>query len=160
MKAFDRLTRNGRLRRLRRVVLEALQHYDLRIERVALLDRVIERADRLYARLYADADGLILIHGDLHYWNVHVHRGDLHVIDFEDVMLGYPMQDVAVTLSYGRQREGYEEWWAAFREGYARVHREPVQGPRAFHGSLRVEAGSRPRWPSVPTSFSGPTGCW
>jgi Ser/Thr protein kinase RdoA (MazF antagonist) len=63
---------------------------------------------------------------------VHVHRGELYVIDFEDVNLGYPVQDVAVTLSYGRQREGYEAWRAAFKDGYSSVRAWPGEGERTI----------------------------
>jgi Ser/Thr protein kinase RdoA (MazF antagonist) len=37
---------------------------------------------------------------------------------FEDVMLGYPVQDVAITLYYGRQRDDYDELREAFKDGY------------------------------------------
>jgi len=96
-------------------------------ERIALLNRVIEKADRLFEGLYADEGGRILIHGDLHYWNVHVYRGKLYVIDFEDIMLGYPLQDVAVTLSYGRHREDHAELSAAFKQGYTERRHWPVE---------------------------------
>jgi Ser/Thr protein kinase RdoA (MazF antagonist) len=36
-------------------------------ERIALLDEVIQRADSLFRQLYADSDGKMLIHGDLHF---------------------------------------------------------------------------------------------
>jgi Ser/Thr protein kinase RdoA (MazF antagonist) len=101
-------------------------------ERIELLEEVIEQADRVFAGLFADKDGQILIHGDLHFWNVHFHRGELYVIDFEDVNLGYPVQDVAVTLSYGRQRDGYAEWKAAFKQGYGSVREWPVEGERTI----------------------------
>jgi Ser/Thr protein kinase RdoA (MazF antagonist) len=87
-------------------------------ERIALLNGVIERADEVFERLYADSEGQILIHGDLHYWNVHLYRGELYVIGFEDVMLGYPVQDIAITLSYERQCDRYSEWREAFKQGY------------------------------------------
>ena len=101
-------------------------------ERIELLEEVIEQADRVFAGLFADKDGQILIHGDLHFWNVHFHRGELYVIDFEDVNLGYPVQDVAVTLSYGQQRDGYAEWKAAFKQGYGSVREWPVEGERTI----------------------------
>jgi Ser/Thr protein kinase RdoA (MazF antagonist) len=100
------------------------------IERVALLNGVIARADDAFEKLYADPDGLILLHGDLHYWNVHVYQGEFYVIDFEDVMLGYPVQDVAITLSYGRQQEGYKELRAAFKGGYTGLRTWPAESER------------------------------
>lgn len=101
-------------------------------ERVALLNEVIARANTVFAQLYAHPDQQILIHGDLHYWNVHLYRGELYVLDFEDVMLGYPVQDIAVTLSYGRQRERYREWREAFVQGYMRVRSWPTDGERVI----------------------------
>lgn len=101
-------------------------------ERIKLLEAVIEQADAVFARLFADRDGLILIHGDLHFWNVHYHRGELYVIDFEDINLGYPVQDVAVTLTYGRERAGYAEWKAAFEQGYNSVRAWPAEDERTI----------------------------
>ncbi len=101
-------------------------------ERIALLEKVIKQADDVFARLFADKESQILIHGDLHYWNVHIHHGDLYVIDFEDINLGYPVQDIAVTLSYGQERDGYDEWKAAFIQGYSSVRAWPVEGERTI----------------------------
>jgi Ser/Thr protein kinase RdoA (MazF antagonist) len=99
-------------------------------QRVEIIEKVIERADAIFARLFADHDGQILIHGDLHYWNAHIYRGELYLIDFEDINLGYPVQDIAVTLSYGREREGYQEWKAAFEDGYCSLRPWPAQSER------------------------------
>jgi len=99
-------------------------------ERIALLNDVIQRAGEVFESLYADTKGQILIHGDVHYWNVHLYRGELYVIDFEDVMLGYPVQDVAITLSYGRQLDGYHDWREAFRQGYTRLRAWPAESER------------------------------
>jgi Ser/Thr protein kinase RdoA (MazF antagonist) len=99
-------------------------------QRIAIINDIIDEADTLFKRLFADEDGLSLIHGDLHFWNVHVYRGELYLIDFEDVMLGYPVQDVAVALSYGMQRDGYEAWRAAFQRGYSSVRPWPAESVR------------------------------
>jgi len=101
-------------------------------ERIEIIERVIDLADAVFARLFSDKDGQILIHGDLHFWNVHLYRGELYVIDFEDINLGYPVQDVAVTLSYGREREGYAEWKDAFEDGYRSIRAWPLDGERTI----------------------------
>jgi len=93
--------------------------------KVEIIQAVIARAGTVFERLYADQDAEILIHGDLHPGNAHVHRADIYIIDFEDVMRGYPIQDIAVSLSYGRQHPDYTRWAAAFKEGYTRVNNWP-----------------------------------
>lgn len=98
----------------------------LPLERLDVMEKVIARAETLFSELFADPAGLILIHGDLHYWNVHVHRGQVHIIDFEDIMRGYPVQDVAVTLYYGRHREDYPALRTAYEQGYTRVRPWPA----------------------------------
>ncbi len=101
-------------------------------ERIELLEKVIAQANDLFERLFADQNSQILIHGDLHYWNIHFYRGELYVIDFEDINLGYPVQDVAVTLSYGRQSDGYNEWKDAFKQGYSSVRTWPFESERTI----------------------------
>lgn len=95
-------------------------------QRLDVLEAVIIRAETLFSKLFDDPSGLILIHGDLHYWNVHVHRGQVHIIDFEDIMRGYPVQDVAVTLYYGRHREDYPALRAAYEAGYTHIRPWPA----------------------------------
>ena len=95
-------------------------------QQIALIDQVIALADAEFARLYADHDGQILIHGDLHYWNVNLYQGELYIMDFEDVMLGYPVQDVAITLYYGRHRYDYRDLRGAFQQGYTSCRQWPV----------------------------------
>lgn len=94
--------------------------------KINIINRTISIADREFARLYADQEGQILIHGDLHYWNVNLYRGELYIMDFEDVMLGYPVQDVAITLYYGRNREQYPDLREAFQRGYTSHRVWPV----------------------------------
>jgi Ser/Thr protein kinase RdoA (MazF antagonist) len=94
---------------------------------VAVIDEVISIADEEFARLYSDPEGQIIIHGDLHYWNVHIYQGELYIMDFEDVMLGYPVQDVAVTLVYGWDRDDYPQLYAAFKNGYESKRAWPVE---------------------------------
>ncbi|HZU87357.1 MAG TPA: phosphotransferase, partial [Anaerolineaceae bacterium] len=96
-------------------------------ERIALMDAAVQKLDAFLPTLYANGGPPILIHGDLHPWNVHVYRGQLYVLDFEDNLLGYPVQDIAVTLYYGRERPDYPELAAAFRAGYTRLRPWPAR---------------------------------
>jgi Ser/Thr protein kinase RdoA (MazF antagonist) len=71
----------------------------------------------------------IVIHGDLHAWNVKVRRGVLSPFDFEDLLHAVPILDVATSLYYVRDRPDYLPLAVAFRAGYERhrpwVAREP-----------------------------------
>jgi Ser/Thr protein kinase RdoA (MazF antagonist) len=101
-------------------------------ERINIINKVIEQADNVFARLFNDKEGQILIHGDLHYYNVHLYRGELYLLDFEDINLGYPVQDIAVTLAYGREHDDYNEWKTAFTQGYRSVREWPNEDERTI----------------------------
>jgi Ser/Thr protein kinase RdoA (MazF antagonist) len=96
-------------------------------ERITLIDKVITKANRVFDILYADTNNQILIHGDMHYWNVHVYRKELTIIDFEDVLLGYPVQDIAVTLYYGQDFDIYDTLRNAFTLGYTSLRKWPLE---------------------------------
>jgi Ser/Thr protein kinase RdoA (MazF antagonist) len=96
-------------------------------ERMKLVKAVIARADSVFEQLFRQRNQAILLHGDLHYWNVHYHRDSLYLIDFEDVTLGYPIQDIAISFYYGRHREAYPALRAAFKLGYQQVRPWPEQ---------------------------------
>lgn len=87
-------------------------------EDLALLDEVRRKADAHLRELAGDGLPPRLLHGDLHMWNVHVHRGSLHLLDFEDLKWGHPVQDLSVTLFYGRDRHDYADLRDALRKGY------------------------------------------
>ena len=72
--------------------------------------------------------GPMLIHGDLHPGNVHVYRGAAWVLDFEDLMWGFPVQDIAVSLYNARvaESESYAALYEAFQSGYERVRAWPA----------------------------------
>lgn len=99
-------------------------------ERITLVNEVIFRANFLFETLNADKDNSILLHGDMHYWNVHVYQGELYIIDFEDVLIGYPVQDIAVTLSYGRNLDIYDELRNAFQKGYTSRREWPAKSEK------------------------------
>jgi Ser/Thr protein kinase RdoA (MazF antagonist) len=54
-------------------------------------------------------------------------------------MWGAPVQDIAITLSYGRSRPDYGELRQAFREGYERRRTWPVE----FDGQLELLMAAR-----------------
>jgi Ser/Thr protein kinase RdoA (MazF antagonist) len=60
----------------------------------------------------------IVVHGDLHGWNVKVQHGVLSPFDFEDLLWAVPILDVATSLYYVRDRPDYLSLAVAFRSGY------------------------------------------
>ena len=76
----------------------------------------------------------IVLHGDLHQWNVKIKRGVLSPFDFEDLLTGAPILDVATSLYYVRGDDDYPELARAFKAGYERrrpwVEREPGEMER------------------------------
>jgi len=71
-------------------------------------------------QLKASDEPMRILHNDLHQWNVRVARGVLSPIDFEDLMLGWPVQDIATTLYYFGTKN-FDALRAAFLDGYTRV---------------------------------------
>jgi len=61
--------------------------------------------------------------------NVMVENQELAIFDVEDVMRACPVQDIAITLHYGRQRPDYRELFNAFRNGYEPIRSWPVHYP-------------------------------
>jgi Ser/Thr protein kinase RdoA (MazF antagonist) len=97
-------------------------------DRRALFEAVIRQAEADIAHLKA-AEAPRLLHNDLHQWNMRVTRGRLAAIDFEDLVLGWPVQDIATTLYYYHGYPQYRERAAAFRQGYESVRPWPEDTP-------------------------------
>ncbi len=108
------------------VVLFDPQHqYLFPPDRRRVFEHSIERVQGAIDALYAAGPGPRVVHYDLHQWNVKVVHGKLYAIDFEDLMWGYPAQDIAVTLYYFQHLENGPLLRAAFRRGYARRREWP-----------------------------------
>lgn len=95
-------------------------------ERTEIVREVEARAAKELARLHKKVP-LIMLHGGLQPWNVHLHGGRLHVRDFENVMRGAPVQDLAITLFHSRRLENYDKILPAFVDGYRSVREWPVE---------------------------------
>ena len=86
------------------------------------------------------AEGPRLIHADLHEDNAFVQPdGRIAILDFDDCMLGWPVQDLGVTVWALAAHEGFHELELALREGYERVAPWPERVP----GEVRVFAAAR-----------------
>ena len=75
-----------------------------------------------------DREPMRMIHGDMHGWNVKLNRGRVAVFDFEDMVWGWPIQDIGVALYYYWRRDDFDELVAAFRTGYESVAPWPDRG--------------------------------
>ena len=69
-----------------------------------------------------------LLHGDLHGWNVKINRGAISVFDFEDMVWGWPVQDIGVALYYYWERSDFDQKLLEFRSGYESVAPWPDAG--------------------------------
>lgn len=95
-----------------------------------MVEAVVQEADQELARLAREPDGMFL-HGNIEMWNVlTTGPGQLRLLDFEDVMFGHPVLDVAITLYYGREREDFAVLSRAYEAGYRSVRAWPVRDGR------------------------------
>ena len=94
-----------------------------------LFQRVKTRVQDALGELYADRRGLRVLHYDLHHWNVKIFRGKLYALDFEDLMWGFPVQDIAITFYYWQDRPQFGDLREAFRRGYTQHADWPERVP-------------------------------
>jgi Ser/Thr protein kinase RdoA (MazF antagonist) len=97
-------------------------------ERRAIYEQGIAWAQGSIDRLKVSAESMRLLHGDLHQWNVRISRGVLSPIDFEDLMLGWPVQDIATSLYY-LLGDSFAALRQAFQEGYSQIAPWPERSP-------------------------------
>jgi Ser/Thr protein kinase RdoA (MazF antagonist) len=87
-----------------------------------------------------DAEAPRMIHADLHEDNAFVQPdGRIALLDFDDCMLGWPVQDLGVTVWALAAHDGFDDLEAALREGYEEVAPWPERVP----GEVRVFAAAR-----------------
>lgn len=70
-----------------------------------------------------------MIHADLHDENLFVGANEVGVLDFDDSMVGWPVQDLGITWFALAGRDGFDELTVAFREGYERIAPWPERAP-------------------------------
>ncbi len=97
-------------------------------ERRAVYEQAIAWTQESIDRLQASGEPMRILHNDLHQWNVRNFHGRLSPIDFEDLMLGWPVQDIATTLYYFGS-ENIDARRTAFQDGYMRVNPWPERHP-------------------------------
>ncbi len=89
--------------------------------RRTIFERALEQSNKAIHRLYQQEISPQILHGDLHVWNVLRYHTTYSIIDFEDVMWGYPVQDIGTTLYYARHQPNYHDIRAAFKAGYTTI---------------------------------------
>jgi len=108
-------------------------------ERRALFQGAQAQVEEAIERLKASGEPMRLLHGDLHDWNVKIFRGQAGAIDFEDLVMGWPIQDIATSLYYQFDEPDYEPWLAAYRDGYERC----APWPERYPGEMRIFMAGR-----------------
>ena len=94
------------------------------------VEAVAKEADAELAQLAERTDRMFL-HGNIEMWNVlTTGPGELRLLDFEDVMFGHPVLDVAITFYYGRERSDHRSLCRAYEAGYRDVRAWPVRDAR------------------------------
>jgi Ser/Thr protein kinase RdoA (MazF antagonist) len=82
-----------------------------------------------------------LLHGDLTPANVIVTRdGTLVPIDFQDVVWGFDVQDLAITVAFLRRAPGGPRLVDAFGDGYAAVRPWPAAPPELWEALVAARA--------------------
>jgi Ser/Thr protein kinase RdoA (MazF antagonist) len=97
--------------------------------RLALYQQAVSRAQNAIDHLVSCGEPMRILHGDLHQWNVRYHRGVLSPIDFEDLVWGWPVQDIATCLYYFIDSPDYAALRSAFQAGYTRHSPWPERYP-------------------------------
>jgi Ser/Thr protein kinase RdoA (MazF antagonist) len=91
--------------------------------------RAIDRVGEALEALYTREGHPRVLHNDLHHWNVKIYRGKAYALDFEDLMWGHPVQDIAVALYYYFGYENYAALRDAFQRGYTSICPWPEVAP-------------------------------
>jgi Ser/Thr protein kinase RdoA (MazF antagonist) len=101
--------------------------------------RARARTVEAVARLRAAEDPRML-HADLHEDNAFVQSdGRIAILDFDDCMIGWPVQDLGITVWALTAHDGFDELEHALRQGYERV----APWPERELGEVRVFAAAR-----------------
>jgi Ser/Thr protein kinase RdoA (MazF antagonist) len=90
----------------------------------AMAGKVEEAIERLAQR---EKPGII--HGDLYAWNAMLHEGTVGLFDFEEMLWGWPVQDVAGTFFTLWQHPQLEDFFVAYRRGYETIGEWPERVP-------------------------------
>jgi Ser/Thr protein kinase RdoA (MazF antagonist) len=107
-------------------------------ERCTIFQEAIAWVQAAIDRCKASGEPMRILHNDLHQWNVRIWRGRLSPIDFEDLMWGWPVQDIATTLYY-HLNDNFFAVQDAFQEGYTRISPWPERYPGEIGAFLAAQ---------------------
>lgn len=102
-------------------LLEGEYAQQISAEARASVRYIADCAQIMLDQLLATGEPIHLIHADLHIWNVKVYQERLYAFDFDDMMYGYPTQDIGIALYYIHRRDDFTDLYGAFRRGYESV---------------------------------------
>ncbi len=108
-------------------------------ERRKVFERAFERVEEALGKLYARPANPHVLHADLHQGNVKVYRGKLYALDFDDTMIGYPVQDAAISFYYILHHPEYGDLREAYQRGYASER----PWPEAYPGQIDAFVAGR-----------------
>lgn len=111
-------------------------------KRKNIYQQMIQQVSKSLNQLHSQHQPPILIHGDLHLYNVKYHKGQLYALDFDDCKWGYPIQDIAIALMYTRHQPNFCELKRAFQSGY----RDLREWPEQFENQLETLFMGRLLW--------------
>lgn len=91
-------------------------------------------------RLYTNPSGLRFLHADMHFGNVKLIDGDMGVLDFDDSLWCFPIQDIGIAMYYLQSRSNKDQLMQAFREGYESIRPWPEEHPGQVWTYIRARA--------------------
>jgi Ser/Thr protein kinase RdoA (MazF antagonist) len=126
-----------------RVLFDGLDDRLMPPARRELFRQVGERVQAEIDRLFA-AGSPQPIHNDLHPWNVMVAGSRLQALDFENCLMGFPVQDVGTTLHYVQHHFEKKMPFAACRTAFRRGYESERAWPEEYPGQVdTMTAGHR-----------------
>jgi Ser/Thr protein kinase RdoA (MazF antagonist) len=99
------------------------------------LDEAVSRAQQTLDALWRNPPHPAhLLHGDISPSNVMVAGSEVTLIDFQDLIWGFEIQEVVIALQGLANFDDFEALWKAFREGYEAIRPWPEADPETLAG--------------------------
>lgn len=92
-------------------------------QRRQILREAAERVEATLAKLYSNQSSLRFLHSDMHLGNIKTLNGQLRVLDFDDSVWCYPIQDIGIAFYYLLPSEAARQ---GFIQGYSSLRGWPA----------------------------------